>query len=91
MIFGTGEGQTDPPGIDGALTADVPRSPLLPVSVTIGGKQAQVQYAGPLAGVAGMLQVNVVVPDGVDPGPAVPVVLTVGEASSQNAVTLALQ
>jgi uncharacterized protein (TIGR03437 family) len=90
MIFATGEGQTDPPGVDGALTAEVPRSPLLPVSVTIGGRQAQVQYAGPLAGVAGMLQVNVLVPDGVEAGPAVPVVLTVGDASSQAAVTLAL-
>jgi trimeric autotransporter adhesin len=92
-IYATGEGQTSPAGADGAInggTLPLP-APLLPVSVQIGGLPAQVMYAGaaPLE-VAGVLQVNVVVPAGVPTGPSVPVVITVGTASSQTGVTIAI-
>lgn len=39
-LFATGEGQTEPPGVDGKPTADPPPKPLLPVSVTIAGLPA---------------------------------------------------
>ena len=42
MIYATGEGQTDPVGVDGLLTGATLRKPLQPVSVTIGGQQADV-------------------------------------------------
>ena len=63
----TGEGQTFPAGMDGKLAAAPLPAPIVPVSVTIGGVQAVVQYAGAAYGeVAGMMQLNVVVPsDGV--------------------------
>jgi uncharacterized protein (TIGR03437 family) len=62
--------------------------------VSIGGKQATVAYAGAAPGfVAGVLQVNARVPDdlAVSGLALVPVVITVGAASSQANVTLAVQ
>jgi uncharacterized protein (TIGR03437 family) len=90
-IYGTGEGQTDPPGVDGLLASDELRTPILAVSVTIGGQSAQVLYAGSVPGlVSGIFQVDARVPDGINSGSAVPVILTVGNASSAAGVTVAL-
>ncbi|MBI3697004.1 MAG: IPT/TIG domain-containing protein, partial [Acidobacteria bacterium] len=75
VLFGTGEGQTTPGGTDGKLAAGTFPKPLLSVSVKIGGLDADILYAGAAPGlVAGVLQVNAKVPDGVASG-AVPVVL----------------
>jgi uncharacterized protein (TIGR03437 family) len=96
MIYATGEGLVTPAVADGSVTPGAepfPR-PLLQVTVTIGGKQAQVAYAGAAPGfVAGVLQLNVRVPDdlAVSGVTVVPVVVTVGAASSQPNVTLAVQ
>jgi uncharacterized protein (TIGR03437 family) len=82
-LFATGEGQTSPPGVDGRLGDLTSTRPVLPVSVTVGGIAAAYQYAGSLQGqVAGLMQVNVKIPDGVQPGGYVPVVLQVGDAST---------
>ena len=92
-LFATGEGQTDPPGVDGkpANTAPLPK-PLATVTVTIGGINAEVVYAGAAPTlVAGVLQVNVRIPLGVTPGNAVPVIVRVGNQSSQLGVTLAVR
>ncbi len=92
MIYATGEGQTNPGGVDGLITGSVLRQPVQPVTVTIGGLEAQVTYAGAAPTlVAGVLQVNAVVPDGVTPSNAVPVVVTVGGARSQAGVTMAVR
>ncbi len=48
----------------------------LPVTVTIGGLEAAIAYQGLAPGFVGLYQVNVVVPAGVAPGGAVPLVLT---------------
>jgi uncharacterized protein (TIGR03437 family) len=91
MLFATGAGQTDPPGVDGQITGSTQR-PLLPVSVRIGGIEARVSYAGAAAGmVAGTLQVNCMVPIESPVGYAIPIVLSVGKTSSQAGVTLAIQ
>lgn len=90
-IYGTGEGQTDPPGIDGLIIDDTWRTPVLPVSVTIGGQPAEVLYAGSAPGlVAGVLQVDARIPDGIDSSAQVPVILTVGATSSAPGVTVAV-
>jgi uncharacterized protein (TIGR03437 family) len=92
MIFATGAGQTDPPGVDGQMAGGTLPKPLLPVSVKIGGLAAQVLYSGAAPGlIAGMLQVNCVIPAGVASGWTVPVVLTVGTFASPPGVTLAIQ
>jgi uncharacterized protein (TIGR03437 family) len=93
-IFATGEGQTDPDGMDGVLNAKtlpVPK-PVLPVTVEINGEMAEVTYAGGAPGeVAGMLQVNARIPANVPSGMAVPVTITVGAATSQAGVTVAIK
>jgi uncharacterized protein (TIGR03437 family) len=82
-LYATGEGQTSPAGVDGKLGGSVPPRPVFPVTVTVGGIPAFVQYAGGVeAQIAGLLQVNVQIPSGVQPGGYVPVVLQVGSAST---------
>jgi uncharacterized protein (TIGR03437 family) len=92
VLYTTGEGQTDPPGVDGLLALSTYPKPLASVSVRIGGLEAQVLYAGAAPGlVAGVMQVNVVVPDGVAPGDAVPVIMTVDGNQSQPGITIAVK
>ncbi len=90
-LYATGEGQTNPGGVNGRLAASVVPQPSAPVSVKIGGVDAEVTYAGaaPQA-VAGLLQVNVRIPPAVKPG-LNSVVLTVGAASSRSDVTLTVR
>ena len=68
--------------VAGAITGSITPAPAPgstdPVSVAIGGSTASIQYAGPAPGeVAGVIQVNAVVPDNAPTGPAVPIVLSV--------------
>jgi len=83
-LYATGEGQTNPPGVDGALAATQPYpKPVLPVHVTVGGLPAIFTYAGAApTDVAGLMQIVVQIPTGVQPGGYVPVVLQVGTGSS---------
>jgi uncharacterized protein (TIGR03437 family) len=91
QLFGTGEGQTNPAGVDGKVAVSVFPKPNLPVRVSIGGVDAKVEYFGaaPFA-VAGLLQVNARIPESVGSGP-IPVVLTIGNASSQAGLTVAVK
>jgi uncharacterized protein (TIGR03437 family) len=90
-FYATGEGQTSPVGVDGQLDGANPPRPVLPVSVTIGGQAAGVQYAGGVDGeVAGLMMVRVQIPGGVTPGSAVPIQLQVGSAASPATVTIAV-
>jgi uncharacterized protein (TIGR03437 family) len=59
-------------------------------NVTIGGGPATtVQFSGLTPGFVGLYQVNVLVPVGTTPGPAVPILVTIGGVSS-NTVTIAV-
>ncbi len=89
-LFGTGGGQTTPTGVDGALASAPLPQQLLPVTVTIGGQQATVQDAEAAAGQAGVMQIDVQIPAGVQPGSAVPVVVQAGGVSSQAGITIAV-
>jgi len=91
-IFATGAGATTPAGVDGLLPSGPSYQPNAPVSVTIGNLPCQTNYAGAAPGlVSGLLQVNAQIPACVTPGPSVPVVVTIGGASSQPGVTLAVR
>jgi uncharacterized protein (TIGR03437 family) len=90
-VYMTGEGQTDPGGVDGSIAVTVLPKPLLKVSATIGGVPATVQYAGGAAYmVAGAMQVNLLVPADAPTGPAVPLVVQVGDKRSQAGITVAI-
>jgi uncharacterized protein (TIGR03437 family) len=92
FIYGTGEGQTNPMGVDGGLDGFPAPGPSQAVTATIGGVNAFVQYAGGVAGlVAGVLQVNLQVPQGVTPGSKVPLIINIGGATTQTGVTIAVQ
>ena len=92
VLFGTGEGATDPPGADGRLATSVFPKPSLPVSVTIGNTRVtQLSYAGAAPGlVAGVFQINVVIPPDAPSGD-VPVTVTVGSFTSQTGLTVAIR
>jgi uncharacterized protein (TIGR03437 family) len=90
-LYATGEGQTLPPGVDGLIATDPAPAPVLPVRVTIDGIDAPVLYHGGAVGqVAGMLRIDVQIPDGVASG-ARPVVVQVGDAKSQTGATVAIR
>ncbi|MBI3665354.1 MAG: SBBP repeat-containing protein, partial [Acidobacteria bacterium] len=92
MIYATGAGETNPQGVDGQIAGDPLPRPRLPVSALVGGRPAEVLYAGGAPGlVTAVLQVNVKIPNSVAPGDAVPVVLTIGNAASQTGITLAVR
>jgi uncharacterized protein (TIGR03437 family) len=93
MFLATGAGQWSPAGVDGAIVGagDLPR-PILPVHATVGGQPAEVRYAGGAPGVVeGVIQVNLLIPSASQTGAAVPVVLQVGDSTSQPGITLAIQ
>jgi uncharacterized protein (TIGR03437 family) len=90
-LFCTGEGQCEPPGVDGAQCNEPLRTPLRPCSLEIGRVPAKVSYCGCAPGMVGVVQVNAVVPEGLSlsTSPAlVPVVFTVGGNSSPSTVTI---
>ncbi|MBK9166677.1 MAG: hypothetical protein IPM24_04345 [Bryobacterales bacterium] len=89
-MFATGEGQTDPPSIEGRMAAIPLARPVLPVSLLVGGQPAEILYAGAAPGLAGILQVNARVPRSLAPGPA-PVSLSVGSAASRPGLTIQIR
>jgi uncharacterized protein (TIGR03437 family) len=90
-LYITGAGQTNPTGVDGLPGAVPLPQHALDVSATIGGQQANVQYAGGALGlVAGVMQVNLQIPAGIAPGNSVPVTVQVGTAATPTGVTIAV-
>lgn len=91
LLYATGEGMTNPAQADGQITADVLARPQLPVTVTIGGQPAIVDYAGAAPGlVAGVFQLNVRIPTGIASGNQA-VIVTVGTISSPTGVTVSVR
>ncbi len=91
QIFATGLGPTTPTVVTGEAA---PSSPLAnvnaPVQCRIGNASAEVLFAGLAPGFVGLYQVNARIPTGTAAGGAVPVVISVGTATS-NTVTIAVQ
>ena len=86
VFYATGAGQTNPPGVDGSVATTPFPVPTQNVSVTIAGVQANLLYKGAAPfEIAGLLQVNAVVPSGLTPSDTAALVLTIGNASSQTA------
>jgi uncharacterized protein (TIGR03437 family) len=91
-LFVTGDGQTSPGGIDGLVSgASNTPTPLLPVTVTVGGNAATVTSAAEAPGqVAGVLKVSVTLPSTVTTSSSVLVQVQVGSVMSQQ-VSIAVQ
>ena len=97
QVFLTGEGQTSPQGVTGAITAatlpppQVTPEPMQPIQVWIGGQQALYTYAGEAPGmVAGVMQLNVQIPTGAPSG-ALSILVSIGGNMSQNGITVSVQ
>jgi trimeric autotransporter adhesin len=91
-LYATGESQTTPMGADGRPTSVPLAHPNRPVTVTIGGQNAPVQYAGgPPREIAGLMQINVLIPSGIQTGSHFPSSVQVGNPSSQPGVTIAVR
>jgi uncharacterized protein (TIGR03437 family) len=95
-LWATGAGQPSPSGIyppagTSVTSVSLPRA-APPVRAQIGGQPAEVLYAGTAPGlVDGVIQVNLRVPAASQTGAAVPVVLHVGNSTSQTGLTLAIE
>jgi uncharacterized protein (TIGR03437 family) len=102
-VYMTGEGQTSPAGMTGAMVpVNVPapwKQPKLKATATVGGLPAAVQYYGSAPGaVSGIMQVNLQIPSGVSlaSGPA-PMAITLTDPltgasfSTQAQVTVSVQ
>jgi uncharacterized protein (TIGR03437 family) len=97
QVFMTGEGQTTPQPVTGAITtANLPApqvtpTPVQPVQVWIGGQQVPYTYAGEAPGmVAGVMQLNVQIPVNAPSGP-LSIQVSVGGNMSQNGITVTVQ
>jgi uncharacterized protein (TIGR03437 family) len=93
-LYCTGGGVTSPASGDGEVIGGALRNLVqFPVTtVTIGGVNAPVQFAGAVPGaVAGLTQINVQVPMGLAPSLAWPVVVKIGDFTSTSSVTVAVR
>jgi uncharacterized protein (TIGR03437 family) len=89
IVYGTGGGQTNPQSKTGSLTTGAARLASW-ISVTVGGRPAEVLYAGNAGGeAAGVVQLNVRLPAGVSG--TLPLIVSSGEAASQATVTVSVQ
>jgi uncharacterized protein (TIGR03437 family) len=91
-LFGTGEGRVSPALLLGDVSVSAPFSvPDEPVTVAIGGVNADVAYAGaaPLLPI-GVFQINVRIPDSIPAG-AAQVVVSVGGVATVKPVTIAIR
>jgi len=97
QVYMTGEGQTNPPGITGAITTatlpppQVTPAPVQPIQVLIDGQPALYTYAGEAPGlVAGVMQLNVQIPANVPSG-ALSIQVSIGGSMSQSGITVSVE
>lgn len=94
QIYLSGGGQTSPPGVDGEITPLRQPFPVLRAQTTvrIGGRNAQVLYAGSAPGLLqGVNQINVIVPRDLPADNETPLEITVGGETIQGGVTIAVR
>ena len=91
MVYGTGFGALSPLPPDGQIE-NVPALTPSPVTATIAGIPAAVIYSGAAPGlIAGAVQINVRVPEGVGSNPAAPLLLSMGSFATPPGVTVSIQ
>ena len=91
-FFITGAGQTNPAGVDGLLNVKPLPTPVLPVTVQIGGQAAPIITAAGSSGeVAGRIRIDARVAMQLQPGAAIPVVVRLGQTPAQPGITIAVK
>ncbi|MFN7921291.1 MAG: hypothetical protein U0Q16_14415 [Bryobacteraceae bacterium] len=92
VLYATGAGQTNPPSSTGSVGGADLRTTALPVTVSLGGRVLTPLYAGTSPGLTtGLIQINVLVPQDLAPGSAVPLSITVGSTTSPAGTTISIQ
>jgi uncharacterized protein (TIGR03437 family) len=92
QIYATGEGVTQPAGVTGGVTGGTIKTPVDPVTLTLGGVSTAVTYAASAPGqINGLFQVNAVVPQSLTSNSTLPIVLTIGSAQSPAGATVAVK
>jgi uncharacterized protein (TIGR03437 family) len=91
-IYCTGLGEVNNEPNSGAPAPGTPNlaTTIIPPSVTVGGVTANLPYSGLTPGSIGLYQINALIPDGVAPGNAVPVVISASGIDS-NTATIAVK
>lgn len=90
LILCTGLGPVDQPVTTGAKPTTLTRTLTTP-TVLIGGAQAQVAFSGLSPDYPGVNQLNVVVPQGVSPGDALPLQIQMGGFTTTDQVIIAVR
>jgi uncharacterized protein (TIGR03437 family) len=90
VILCTGLGAVDSPVANGAASLDKLRNATTIPTVLIGGKAAQVVFAGLSPQFVGVNQINVAVPDGTPTGNAVSLQISLGGVTTSASVTIAV-
>jgi len=90
IVYCTGGGVTDPPGVTGSVSSQAQY--LAGVTATVGNVPATVWYAGSAPGfVDGVNQLNIQLSPATPPGNALPLVITIGGQASAATATLSVQ
>jgi uncharacterized protein (TIGR03437 family) len=90
VILCTGLGEVSPAGVNGAASLDALRTATTTPTVLIGGKAAQVVFAGMSPQFVGVNQINIAVPAGTPTGDAVPIQISVGGITTASTITIAV-
>jgi uncharacterized protein (TIGR03437 family) len=88
-VYGTGFGAASPAVADGAAASSNPLSNGTMPNVFLEGRQLAVQFAGLAPGLAGVWQINVVLPADVQTGPALSLAMVSGGESNKLSVAIA--
>lgn len=96
VLYATGEGLLNPQPQDGELalgqTIETLPAPRLPVKVFLAGREVPILYVGAAPGLtAGLMQINISVPDDLASQSNLPIVLQVGSTRSPDGVTFSLR
>jgi uncharacterized protein (TIGR03437 family) len=90
IIYATGLGTVNPPGVTGNSSLDALRTAQTPPAVLIGSVPATVLFAGLSPQFVGVNQINVSLPAGTPTGNAVPIQLQVNGLTTSSSITIAV-
>ena len=91
VLFATGQGVTRPASQTGRAAEGAYPEPEAQVTLRVDGRPADLLFSGQAPDTAGVMQINARLPSSLTAGTALSVILTIGSASSQDGVTLAVR